>query len=353
MSSPRAGGAEKTILEVGKYLSSKGHEIDLLTGGWEGASRHETIEGIHVHRYGNRLAPHVAHPAYLRYHREADIVIDDLAHAAPWFSPFLTTKPGLALFRHLHARTLRGQTSFPLDRILTLLERKYSWIYRKWPFVTHSIKGANDLIQLGVDNDKITVIPPGVDTSFFKVGKKTETPLIVYFGGMRPYKRPEHAIMALKLIQSRGIDANLAMVGEGPSQPFLKALAADMHIQDSVRFTGRLSDEELRQLVSESWVNVHCSLSEGWSISVMEAAASGVPTVAYRVPGISESVKDGVTGTLVDDGDLTSLSRSLEDSILASESSVAFRCREHALSYSWESVSKSWEKRLELLLSGA
>ena len=74
MSNPRAGGAEKTILEVGKYLVSEGHEVDLLTGGWNGARRHEVIEGIHVHRYGYRVTPHFAHPAYLRYHKDADVI---------------------------------------------------------------------------------------------------------------------------------------------------------------------------------------------------------------------------------------------------------------------------------------
>ena len=350
MRNPRAGGAEKTIFEVGKYLISKGHEVQLLTGSWKGAPRHETIEGIHIHRYGNRLGPHLVHPAYLRYHKEADLVIDDLAHAAPWFSPWLTRKPGIALFRHLHARTLMGQASLPLARILTLLEREYPLIYRKWPFVTHSKKGAEDLEKLGVETDKITIIPPGVDTHLFRVGKKTEKPSILYFGGMRPYKRPEHALIALKLLLNKGIDANLSMVGDGPSLNFLKSLATDLHLQNRVKFTGRLSEEDLSKLISESWINVHCSISEGWCISVMEAAASGVPTVAYKVPGISESVKEGVTGKLVEDGDLTSLAKSLEESLSDPDNSAASKCLQHASNYSWEAVSQAWEKRLKLLI---
>lgn len=145
MSNPRAGGAEKTIMEVRKYLISKGHEVDLITaGGWNGAKRHEIVDGIRIHRYGYRVTPHFAHPVCLRYHKETDVVIDDLAHAVPWFSPWLTRKPGIALFRHLHARTLYGQTSLTLAKILSFLERKYPWIYQKWPFVTHSVKGARD-----------------------------------------------------------------------------------------------------------------------------------------------------------------------------------------------------------------
>lgn len=84
----------------------------------------------------------------------------------------------------------------------------------------------------------------------------------------------------------------------------------------------------------------------------MEAAASGVPTVAYYVPGITASVVNGVTGTLVEDGDLTSLAKPIEDFLTDTSISTPSRCREHALNYSWESISKSWEKKLESLVAG-
>ena len=45
VSHPKAGGAERTIYEVGKRLVLRGHEVDLLTGSWRAALRHETIDG--------------------------------------------------------------------------------------------------------------------------------------------------------------------------------------------------------------------------------------------------------------------------------------------------------------------
>ena len=79
---PRTGGAERTIFEVGKRLVARGHEVDILTGGWQGASRHEAIEGVSIHRYGSKILPHVVQPIYLRYHKDADVIVDDMAHAA-------------------------------------------------------------------------------------------------------------------------------------------------------------------------------------------------------------------------------------------------------------------------------
>lgn len=103
-----------------------------------------------------------------------------------------------------------------------------------------------------MDSNNITIIPPGVDTHLFRIGNKTEKPSITYFGDMRHYKRPEHALIALKLLLNCRIDATLFMVGEGPSLPFLRSLARDMHLQNNVSFTGRLSSEDLGRLVSQS-----------------------------------------------------------------------------------------------------
>ena len=54
IANPKAGGAERTIYEIGRRLVLLGHEVDVLAGGWPGAARHETIDGVRHHRYGNR-----------------------------------------------------------------------------------------------------------------------------------------------------------------------------------------------------------------------------------------------------------------------------------------------------------
>ena len=162
-----AGGAERTIYEVGRRLVLHGHEVDLLTGSWRAALRHETIDGIRIHRYGSRIMPHLVHPLFLRYHSDADVIVDDMAHAAPWFSPWFSDKPGLVFFHHLHARTLSGQTTLPLAKSLTWMERHYPLFYRQWPFITESLSSEQDLKHLQVQESRIVRIPPGVDTKLF------------------------------------------------------------------------------------------------------------------------------------------------------------------------------------------
>ena len=92
IANPKAGGAERTIYEIGRRMVLRGHEVDVLVGAWPGAMRHETIDGVRHHRYGNRVAPHLVHPFFLKYHSNADVIVDDMAHAAPWFSPWFSDK---------------------------------------------------------------------------------------------------------------------------------------------------------------------------------------------------------------------------------------------------------------------
>ena len=350
---PRTGGAERTIFEVGKRLVARGHEVDLLTGGWQNAPRHEVIDGIKIHRYGYRLLPHLVQPVYLGYHKDADVIVDDMAHAAPWFSPWLSRKPGVVFFRHMHARTLLGQATPFMALMLSFFERHYSFIYRSWPFVTESNTSEMDLNSLGVDIQRITKIPPGVDTVLFRPGAKTLEPSMVYFGGMRPYKRPEHALVALKLLQNKGYKkTHLTMVGDGPSLSFLRQLSRELCINDQVTFTGKVTDSELTKIVSSSWVNLHCSISEGWGYSVLESAAAGTPTVAYKVPGIVETVVDGGTGRLVTDGDVVSLARSIE-TVFETQGNWSYASRRYAESFSWDVATDRWEEQLKKSTSRA
>ena len=162
---------------------------------------------------------------------------------------------------------------------------------------------------------------------------------------MRPYKRPDHALIAFKLLLNSSISARLVIVGEGPSLQSLKSLSHSLNLDGSVVFSGHVSREKLAELVDESWVNVHCSFSEGWGLSVIEAAASGTPTAAYRVPGISEVVVDDKTGLLVDDGNVTALSSAIKN-IIENRQDYTSRCRKHAEQYSWDNAAEMWESLL-------
>ncbi len=103
----------------------------------------------------------------------------------------------------------------------------------------------------------------------------------------------------------------LLIVGDGPRRAELERLAGELGVAGRVRFTGARSDvaDVLRVLD----VFTLTSVTEAFPVSVLEAMASGVPTVCTDVGGIPEMVVDGVTGALVPAGDPDSLATCLVD----------------------------------------
>ena len=159
---PRAGGAERTISEVCTRLLQKGHKIILLTGGWKDCKPVENFQGIEIHRFGKNIGPHLALPVFLfKYH--FDLVVDDLGHAVPWISSTVLNRHNIVFFRHLHARSLPGQVRPVIAKLITAIERCYFILYHGKAFVTESTTSRNDLLALGIREDKIIMIPPGVD----------------------------------------------------------------------------------------------------------------------------------------------------------------------------------------------
>ena len=342
---PRAGGAERTIYEVCIRLIEKGHKTVLLTCGWKGSVPIENLAGIEIHRFGKNIGPHLALPIFLLKHRY-DLVIDDLGHAVPWISSTILNKHNVVFFRHLHARSLPGQVNPIMAKLITAIERCYFILYHGKVFVTESTTSKNDLLKLGIKEDKIILIPPGVDHDLFHPAAKSKYPSVVYFGGMRKYKRPLEALYMLKSLLEKLEYVKLFVIGTGPEERSMKELVNELNIQDYVEFTGRISSEELSDIVASSWLNVHTSVTEGWGLSILEASAARTPTVAYDVPGVRDAVEDGLNGIKVKDGDRKALADAAI-SILNNPERWWSHSVEVAQKYSWDKTVSQWIKLIE------
>ena len=93
------------------------------------------------------------------------------------------------------------------------------------------------------------------------------------------------------------------VIGRGPDGAALAAAVAAAGLADAVRLHGFLADRDKREIVAGSLLHLNTSQGEGWGLCVLEAAALGVPTVAYDVEGLRDAVRDGETGWLVQDGE--------------------------------------------------
>lgn len=345
---PLAGGAERGILEISAELNRLGWEVQLISGGYPGCNSDERLGSMRVIRGSGPAMMHLELPALLRKCNPFDVVVEDLGHVVPFVGERFTRAPGVVFFRHLHRRTLPGQVNVPARWMLEAIERAYPLIYRRWPFVAPSQSALTDLRGLGLDISRLNMIGYGVDLETFHLGTLSETPSLIYFAGLRRYKRPEHALYALKILIRSGIVADLSIAGDGPELGPMMNLSRSLGIDDHVKFVGRVSDQELSALLSKSWAHIQCSIAEGWGLTVSEAAASGVPTVAYSVPGLVDSVVPGVSGILVEDGDTAALARALS-TVIRDRAAWTSRCRSSVIGRSWELVAREWDRLLTRL----
>lgn len=340
-----AGGVERATFEIARRLARRGWDVSWTSGSSRSLPPCEVIDGVTIHRYPGWIVPRVVCALWFRSGSRGAIVIDDLGHVVPWPSPLLSMRPGIAVFHHLHARTLSGQVSGPASVFLSGVERLYPLLYRDWQFVVPSRSSARDLQSLGVPASRVLSVPLGVDTDLFRLRDKSPSPQAVYFGGMRRYKRPTVAVRAIAAMRDAGIPVTLVMAGVGPEVEQCERLARRLGVSQQVRFEGRLSDERLAELVGSSWVHIHCSSAEGFGLAALEASAAGTPTVAFNVAGISEVVVPGRNGLLAGDGDIVDIARKCQ-TVLADYRRWIEPCRQFAQAFSWESTVDVWERSL-------
>ncbi len=146
----------------------------------------------------------------------------------------------------------------------------------------------------------VEVIPNFVDTERFAPlpeprEDEDHPPLAVHVSNFRPVKRVPWLIEAFAQA-TKGTEAQLVLVGDGPDQPASCATARRLGLSGRVRFLGER--DALSELLAPADVFVLASSEESFGLSALEAMSCGVPVVATRVGGVPEVVTDGRSGLL-------------------------------------------------------
>jgi glycosyltransferase involved in cell wall biosynthesis len=174
----------------------------------------------------------------------------------------------------------------------------------------------------GCPTGKIRVIPNGVDVDRFRPqaggrqartqwGWTSENGIVGIVAALRPEKNHELFLDAAFRVVHRLPTARFLVVGDGPRRPQLEARAAELGLQDHVRFLGTRHD--VPNLLSAIDVFVLSSRMEASPVSILEAQACARPVVAPAVGSIPEAVIDGQTGCLVPPDDSPALADRLVD----------------------------------------
>ncbi|HHX48334.1 MAG TPA: glycosyltransferase family 4 protein [Brevibacterium sp.] len=349
MNHPEAGGAEKYISVIAEGLAARGHYVTFRTASYPGSVHTESVAGVDFVRSGGRLGiyPRALISQLLRRHRP-DVVVD-VQNGVPYLSPLTQRVPVINLVHHVHKEQWPVLLGAGLSRVGWFLESRLApRVYQNCQYVTVSDATRRELVELGVDEERIAVIHNGTDALPFEDVQRTAHPSIVVLGRLVPQKRVEYAIQAVADLSGEFPGLSLDIVGSGWWQSHLEQTVRDLGVEDRVVFHGHVSEAEKHHLLARAWLHAMPSLKEGWGLVVVEAGIHGTPTVAFtEAGGPNDSIVHGRTGLLVDGGaaDFTVAVRSLlvDDRLRAAMSTEA---REWVRQFHWDESVLKWERLL-------
>jgi glycosyltransferase involved in cell wall biosynthesis len=224
-----------------------------------------------------------------------------------WKNPSIVSFHGADGLVDMHKPAYREATRQMLDAVKLVLVR------------SESLRRA--VADLGCDSKKIEVQRTGIPLDEFPFRERNfaapDTWRFVEAGRLIEKKGLPTTLCAFATFLREYPNATLTIAGEGPLLDDLQNLARELKIEQSVSFTGFLSQEQLREIYYTSHVFLHPSQTgrdgnqEGIPNSMLEAMATGLPVFATHHGGIPEVIEDSVSGVLVPERDHELLAQAL------------------------------------------
>ena len=249
----------------------------------------ETVHAQLLHVYFGQIAVHL------------------LPFIRAWDKPSLVSFHGADVLVDLEKPAYRAATQEMLEAVRLVLVRSESL--------------ANALVSLGCPREKIRLQRTGIPLADFPFQAR-ELPTngqwrLLQAGRLIAKKGIETTLRAFTQFAAKWPNSTLTIVGEGALRDELEGRARQLHVASQVRFTGFLSQAELRAAFYESHIFLHPSQTgpdgnqEGVPNAMLEAMASGLPVFATRHGGIPEAIENGISGVLVEERDADALAKAL------------------------------------------
>ena len=319
------GGAQRHVVELCQAARDAGHEVHLAYGGGC-ALKEDEVEGICLHQVdslGREISLWGDCLAIRELYRLVKRISPDLVATH-------STKAGIlgrlaaARAKVCNVHTVHGwSVSFSGNA----LKR---FVYRQIESRVHRLADGiicvctydyHHALKMGLNEAKLTVIYNGRPDTSHGVGNKRDdgNPVrIVSVGRMAWPKQPEQLLSFLV----NCADARLDLLGDGPREEEVKALAKNLGVEDRVVFHGHV--DEVYPVLSRGDIFALVSDWEGFPMSTLEAMAAGLPAVVSHVGGAPEAIREGITGYTIPRGDVETLHERLRELVEDAEKRVRF-----------------------------
>jgi glycosyltransferase involved in cell wall biosynthesis len=320
------------VHELARRLTDS-FDLHVLAPHAPGSKRREILDGVHVHRF--RYAPGILErlayqggilanlkkspalcglvPLFLAAQLLAAIHLlirqpIQVIHAHWIFPQGMIALLARALSRSRakvlctsHGGDLYGLKGAVLSRV----KKKVADACDHLTVVSHSMRG--DLIKLGVESRKVSVIPMGVDLRrrFVPPSVPSRAKSLLFVGRLVEKKGLRYLLEALPKIIERYPQARLTAVGDGPNRNDLEKRVKELGLHASVQFLGALNNEELPAIYQRAGIVVFPSVvsddgdREGFGLVLVEALGCGCACVVTDLPAMMDIVQNNRTAMVV------------------------------------------------------
>jgi colanic acid/amylovoran biosynthesis glycosyltransferase len=268
---------------------------------------------------------------HIIYMAEASLLLRGIRRAggvSHLHAHFGTNSAAVAMFTRMlggppYSFTVHGPEEFDHPVELSLAEK----IHRASAVVAVSSFGRSQLYRWVPTEEwpKVHVVHCGVDQDFLAMGPRpvADNRRFVCVGRLAPQKGQLLILQALAALRAEGVEIELVFAGDGPLRGAIEQRVRDLGLGDSVRITGWISNETVRNELIAARALLLPSFAEGLPVVLMEALALGRPAISTFVAGIPELLEDGVNGWLIPAGSASDMVRAIKAALATSPAELA------------------------------
>ena len=209
----------------------------------------------------------------------------------------------------------------------------------------------SEIVDMGISRDRLVTFPMSVVTDSFGVDgpaawSGTAGPVVFSNRSLYPVYDVEVLVRAAPKIFEKVPEARVLIAGEGPEADRLASLARELGVAGRVDFPGAIPHERMPNYLRGASVYVSTALSDGASVSLLEAMACGTFPVAADIPANREWIEEGKNGLLFPPGDADALAEKIEKCL--KDSALRAEARETNIGLIRERA--QWSSNVEKLL---